>query len=145
MGDFRGWSIIAGLSLPFAPWTLGKANARVDEATAAISKSSATLNASRNMVFSSVRDLYFKVQSAKRQIESYSGVILPQARQSLKASTTAYQNGRTDFLMLIDAYRTLVELSMESLMVRMQFEQAVAELERQVGVMDVASIERGQQ
>jgi outer membrane protein TolC len=67
-------------------------------------------------------------------------VILPQAQQSLKASITAYQNGRTDFLMLFDAYRTLVELSMESLMVRMQFEQAVAELERQVGVPDIVSM-----
>jgi outer membrane protein TolC len=139
MGDFRGWSIIAGVSLPFAPWTLGKANSRIDEATATISKSSATLNASRNMVLSNVKDMYFKVQSSKQQIESYITVILPQARQSLKASITAYQNARTDFLMLIDAYRTLVELSMESLMVRMQFEQAVAELERQVGVPDFVS------
>jgi outer membrane protein TolC len=68
MGDFRGWSIVAGVSLPFAPWTLGKANSRVDEATATVSKSSATLNASRNMVLSNVKDLYYKVQSAKRQI-----------------------------------------------------------------------------
>jgi len=140
MGDFRGWSILAGVSLPFAPWTLGKANSRVDEATATVSKSSAALNASRNMVLSSIKDLYVKSQSAKRQLDSYRDVILPQARQSLKASITAYQNGRTDFLMLIDAYRTLVELSMESLMVRMQFEQAVAELERQVGVPDIVSM-----
>jgi outer membrane protein TolC len=74
------------------------------------------------MVLSNVKDMYFKVQSSKQQIESYITVILPQARQSLKASITAYQNARTDFLMLIDAYRTLVELSMESLMVRMQFD-----------------------
>lgn len=136
IGDFRGWSISAGITLPFAPWTLGKASSRVEEATATISKSSATLNASRNMVLSNVKDLYFKAQSARRQLDSYRTVILPQARQSLQASMTAYQNGRTDFLMLVDAYRTLVELSMESIMVRMQFEQAVSELERQVGVPD---------
>ncbi len=139
MREFRGWSISVGITLPFAPWTLGKASARIEEATATISRSAATLNASRNMVLSSIKDLYFKVQSAKRQLDSYRTVILPQAQQSLKASMTAYQNGRTDFLMLVDAYRTLVELSMESLMVRMQFEQAVAELERQVGVADIVS------
>lgn len=139
MREFRGWSISAGITLPFAPWTLGKASARVEEATATISTSSATLNASRNMVMSNIKDLYFKAQSAKRQLDSYRMVILPQAKQSLKASMTAYQNGRTDFLMLIDAYRTLVELSMESFMVRMQFEQAVAELERQVGIPDFVS------
>jgi outer membrane protein TolC len=138
-GDFRGWSIIAGVSLPFAPWTVSKANSRVDEATATVSMSSAALNTSRNIVLSSIKDLYARSQSAKRQIDSYRNVILPQAKQSLKASITAYENGRTDFLMLVDAYRTLVELSMESLMVRMQFEQAVAGLERQVGVTDVVS------
>ena len=140
MGDFRGWSIIAGISLPFAPWTLAKANSRVEEATATISKSSATFNASRNMVLSNVGDLYYRAQSAKQQINSYRTTILPQARQSLKASITAYQNGRTDFLMLIDAYRMLVEFSMESLMVRMQCEQAVSELERQVGVPSIVFI-----
>jgi cobalt-zinc-cadmium efflux system outer membrane protein len=139
VGDFRGWSIIAGVSLPFAPWTLGKTSSRVDEATATVSRSSAALNASSNMVLSNVKDSYLKSQSAKRQLDSYRTVVLPQAHQSLKASLTAYQNGRTDFLMLIDAYRTLVELSMESLMVRMQFEQAVAELERQVGVPAIVS------
>ncbi|HCV42434.1 MAG TPA: hypothetical protein DGH68_03050 [Bacteroidetes bacterium] len=139
MGDFRGWSIIAGVSLPFAPWTLGKANARVDEATATVSRSSATLNASRNMVLSNVRDFYFRSQSARSQLDSYRTVVLPQAQLSLKASLTAYQNGRTDFLMLIDAYRMLVELSTESLMVRMQFEQAKSELGRQVGVLDIVS------
>lgn len=139
VGDFRGWGISAGITLPFAPWTLGKASSRVEEAAATISKSSAALNASRNMVMSNVRDLYFKAQSARRQLDSYRTVILPQAQQSLKASMTAYQNGRTDFLMLVDAYRTLVELSMESLMARMQFEQAVSELERQVGIPDSVS------
>jgi outer membrane protein TolC len=139
VGDFRGWSISAGITLPFAPWTLGKASSRVEEAAATISKSSAALNASRNMVMSNVKDLYFKAQSARRQYDSYRTVILHQAQQSLKASMTAYQNGRTDFLMLVDAYRTLVELSMESLMVRMQFEQAVSDLERQVGVPDSVS------
>jgi outer membrane protein TolC len=139
VGDFRGWSVSAGITLPFAPWTIGKAASRVEEASAGVGASSATLNASRNMVLSNVRDLYFRARSAKRQLDSYQTVILPQARQSLNASITAYQNGRTEFLMLVDAYRSLVELAMERLMVRMQLEQSVAELERQVGVQEVVS------
>ena len=140
IGDFRGWSVRAGITLPFAPWTLGKANARVEEASASISRSKDQYTASRNMVASSIREFYFKAQASKRQIETYRTSILPQARQSLNASLTAYQNGRTDFLMLIDAYRTLVDLQMESLMTRMQFEQAVAELERAVGIDGIATL-----
>ena len=139
VGDFRGWAVSAGITLPFAPWTLGKAASRVDEAEATISKSEATLAASRNMVLSNITALYTKARSMKQQIDSYRTVILPQAQMSLKASMTAYQTSGADFLMLIDAYRTLVDLSMESLMVRMQFEQAVAELDRQVGVQDIVT------
>ena len=35
--------------------------------------------------------------------------------------------------MLIDAFRTLVELKVDSFMTRMQFEQTMAELAREVG------------
>ena len=140
-GDFRGWTVSAGITLPFSPWTLGKAGSRVDEAEATISKAQATLTESRNMVQSNIASLYAKARSLKQQIDSYRTVILPQAQMSLKASLTAYQTGGTDVLMVIDAYRSLVELSMESLMVRMQFEQAVAELDRQVGVQDIVTTE----
>ena len=137
-GDFRGWSVSAGISLPFAPWTLNKAGSRVDEATARISTSREELSADRNGILASIADLYAKVQSSRQQYNAYRTVILPQANMSLKASLTAYQTGGKDFLTLIDSYRTLVELSMESLMVRKQFEEGVAQLEREVGMQDMS-------
>ncbi len=145
VGDFRGWSVSAGITLPFAPWTIGRAASKVEEASADVDASRATLRASRAMVLSNVRDLYFKAESAKRRFDMYRTAILPQARQSLNASLTAYQNGNTDFLMVIDAYRVFAELSSESLMSRTQFEQTVAELEREVGVKEIVSIERNEQ
>ncbi len=130
---FGGWSVSAGITLPFAPWTLGKANARKDEASAAILRSTSTYNATRNMVLASLRDLYYKAMASKRQLDTYRTIIIPQAEQSLSASRTAYQTGTTNFLMLIDAYRTLVMLTKDYFMTRMQFEQSIAGLERAVG------------
>jgi cobalt-zinc-cadmium efflux system outer membrane protein len=140
MGSFTGWSVSAGITLPFAPWTLGKASARVDEADAAIIKSNASYTATRNMVASNVKDLYYKASGAKKQLDIYDLEILPQAKQSVQASLTAYQTGTTDFLMLIDAYRTLVNLSKEYFMTRMQFEQTIAELEREVGIQNLSEV-----
>jgi outer membrane protein, heavy metal efflux system len=140
MGSFTGWSVSAGITFPFAPWTLGKASARVDEADAAIIKSNASYTATRNMVASNVKDLYYKASGAKKQLDIYDLEILPQAKQSVQASLTAYQTGTTDFLMLIDAYRTLVNLSKEYFMTRMQFEQTIAELEREVGIQKLSVI-----
>ena len=138
--DFRGWSLIAGISIPFAPWTLGKAGGRVEEATETVNRNLAAFRASRAMVLAGVRDLYYRAQGEKRQMEMYRGTILPQARQSFQASLIGYQTGKTDFLMLLDSHRTLVDLTLESLMARMQFEQSVAELERTVGVENVATM-----
>jgi cobalt-zinc-cadmium efflux system outer membrane protein len=139
VGMFRGWSVIAGISIPFAPWTLAKASARVEEASATIERADAAYHASRDMIVATVREMYLRASSQRRQVASYRRSILPQAEQSLRASLTGYQNGTSDFLMLIDAYRTLVDLRMEALMTRMQFEQSVAELEKAVGLTGIAA------
>jgi len=140
LDGFSGWSVTAGITLPFAPWTLGKASARVDEANAGIQRATSAYTASRNMVLSRIKDLYYKVIADKQRLESFRTGIMPQARQSLSASLTGYQTGRTDFLMLIDAYRTLVNLTKEYFMTRMEFEQTIAALDREVGYQNVATV-----
>ncbi|TAK55531.1 MAG: TolC family protein [Bacteroidetes bacterium] len=134
MTEFNGWTISAGITLPFAPWVLGKADSRVQEADLGIKKATATYNASKNMVLAGVRELYAKIKGEQQQLESYAKIIIPTARQSLNVSLSLYQNGKTDFLMLIDAFRTLTDLRMEYFMRRMQFEQAIAGLEQTVGM-----------
>ncbi len=140
VGTLRGWSVIAGVSIPFAPWTLGKASARVEEADANFERAVASYHASRDMIVATVQEMYTKASSHARQVRTYRQSILPLAEQSLKASLTAYQNGTSDFLMLIDAHRMLLDLRMESLMQRMEFEQSVAELERAVGITGIATM-----
>lgn len=133
--DFHGWSVSAGISLPFAPWTIGKAAGRVEEAEAAIQEAKANYRASRNEILSALRNEFFRVRALVQQSESYRAVIIPQARQSLEASVSAYQTGRTDFLQLIDAYRTLADLMTEQLKTRTEFERSAAELERIAGIV----------
>jgi outer membrane protein TolC len=133
MTQFDGWSISAGITLPFVPWTIARANSKVEEANLGIKKAETNYLATKNMVTSSVRDLYYRITSGKKQINNYATTIIPQAEQSLQASLTSYQSSKTDFLMLIDAFRTLTDLRMEYFMLRMQFEQNIAELERVIG------------
>jgi len=142
-----GWSVIAGISLPFAPWTLGRAGNRVDEADAAVSEARALLVSSRNMVLASVRDGYLKARSAKTRLQSYNTLLLPQSHQAFEATLVAYRTGKTDFLTLIDSYRTLVDLSEEALEVRKEFESALAVLEREIGVdrIGTSEVERERQ
>ena len=140
--EFRGWTVSAGINLPFMPWSIGRNAAKVEEASISIEKSRETLKNSRNMIRSSINELCLKAESVRKQLENYTKVIVPQTQLTLRASMTAYQTGRTDFLMLIDTYRMLVELSMEKLMLRMQFEQTVAELKREVGYAGIFYVQR---
>ncbi len=137
---FNGWSVSAGITIPFAPWTLAKANSRKEEAEFGMKRAMANYNASRNMIRATVQDLYTRVIAFKDQIEYYQNSMLPATQQSLDASITAYQSGSTGFLMLIDSYRTLVELRKEYFMTRLRFEQAIVELERMVGTQEISSL-----
>jgi len=140
LSGFSGWSVSATLSLPFAPWTLGKNSAQVEEAEASIDKAQSSYIADRNMVVSNIKDLYYKANAGKQKLDVYRTGILPRAHQALDASLSAYQTGKTDFLMLIDSYRTFVNLTKEYFMIRMQFEQNKANLEREVGTQNLSSV-----
>ncbi|MDP2208378.1 MAG: TolC family protein [Bacteroidota bacterium] len=139
---FRGWSLLAGISLPFSFWTLGKANARVEEASANILKSTAMYKNERNMLLSKVREYFAKSNSLKSQWDLYQNNIIPLAEQSLQVTQTNYQTGQTDFLMLLDAYRMLTMEKMEQIMTRMKFEQTLADLEREIGCRDIEEVIR---
>lgn len=134
------WSVMVGLSIPFAPWTLAKASGRVEEAQAMQSMRRWMYLSSRNMIEAKIRESFAAVQSLTVKVRAYQNEIVPKSWQSLQASLTEYQTGRTSYLMLIDGYRMYKETRMEAAMARMQYEQAVATLEQQVGVIDLSII-----
>ncbi len=139
--NFKGWSVTAGITLPFAPWTLSKASSRIEEAKIMTKSAHAKFAGTRAMVVANVRELSVKAEASKRQLENYLRVIVPQSRQALQASAMAYETGKTDYLMLIDSYRMFAMLSMEQLMLRMQYEQSVAELIRTVGYSGIFEVQ----
>jgi outer membrane protein TolC len=118
---FNGWTVTAGITLPFAPWTLGARAGRIDESEAGISSAAASLAASRSMVRSEIRQEYSRAVSDREQAGAYRSRILPRAEGALRAALAAYGSGKGDLLMVLDSCRTLRDLSMEDLMIRMDF------------------------
>jgi outer membrane protein TolC len=134
------WTVMAGITLPFAPWSLSKASARVQEAQADRSMRQSMLQANRNMTEASIRESFARVKAYEIQVQSIEQTILPQSRQSLQSSLTEYQSGRTSYLMLLDAFRMNQDMKMESSMARMNYEKEFANLQQQVGVADLKDI-----
>lgn len=137
MGDFSAWSLSAGITLPFMPWSVGKINAQADEASSVIEQAQASYRASRAMITGNIRDMYYKADAARVKLANFQQTILPQTDQAIEAGVRGYQNGTTDFLMLLDSYRTRTELRKDYFMTRMGFDQALADLEREVGVINL--------
>lgn len=132
--DYDGWMLKAGVTVPIAPWSLFKQNAEVERAEAGVRKSEAVYRSSRTMLASSVRSLHARAEENLTRLQAFDAEILPRARESLDAGLRAYQTGGADFLMLLDSYRILVELRRERIMARMEYEQALANLEWAAGI-----------
>ncbi len=131
------WSISAGITLPFAPWTAAKTSSRVEEAEADQLMLSSTFEASKNTVQNQIRSEYAALQALKKELRSLQETILPQINQSLQLLLTEYENGKTSYLMVLDGYRMHNETQLEIAMAKMNYKQTLAALEREVGVSDI--------
>jgi outer membrane protein, heavy metal efflux system len=140
MTGTKAWTLMAGITLPFAPWSLSKASARVQEAQADRSMRQSMQQANRNMVEANIRESFARVKAYETQVQSFEQTILPQSRQSLLLSLGEYQSGRTSYLMLLDAFRMNQDMRMEATMARMNYEKEFANLQQQVGVVDIKEI-----
>jgi outer membrane protein TolC len=137
MTGFSGWTVTAGITLPFAPWTLAARSSRIDESEAGISKAAALLAASRAMVRAGIRGQFSRAVADREQAALYRTTMLPQAEAGLRAAISSYRAGRGDLLMVLDSGRMLRDLAMESLMLRADFARSIAALEQQIGVRDL--------
>jgi outer membrane protein, heavy metal efflux system len=140
MTGMKTWSIMAGMTIPFAPWSLSKASARVQEAQADRSMRQSMQQANRNMIEENIRESFARVKAYETQVRSFEQTILPQSTQSLQSSLGEYQGGRTSYLMLLDAFRMNQDMRMDAVMARMNYEKEFANLQHQVGVTDMKEI-----
>lgn len=54
----------------------------------------------------------FEHRDARRRVELYRDTLIPRAEESLEASLGGFEQGRSDFLDLVDTQRTLLEFQL---------------------------------
>lgn len=121
---------VLGLSLPLWFW---KPAAMVAEASAEKEMAEAELESARLMTAADLRTAFVRVQAAQRLAESYKTSLLPQAESALTVAESGYQAGRSSFLDLLDAQRSLLNFKLEYYRYLADYEQRAAELERVIG------------
>ena len=128
------WSLMFGVSIPIAPWTSGKVSSKVEENELNVKRAEEDLANMRNMTQFEVQDALVKVQTNKNLVLLYKNTVIPQAQQTLESTVASYQTGKTEFLMLIDAYRMVLMTQLEYYMAVMNFMSSQAALEQAVGL-----------
>ncbi len=128
-GDDQWWFGL-GVNLPI--WT-EKYDAAEREATAGLFEGIADLTAQQNRIAFAVQDAYLKVEAQQQLVELFQSTILPQARQTVEASSSGYRAGSVDFLTLVDNWRKLLNFELMNHRALAEMEQAVADLELAIG------------
>ncbi len=128
-----GFGATVSVNVPFAFWTKPKYDAAVQEAAAATAAARADLHNQENLTRFQIRDLLAKVRASWEVALMYRTTVVPQAEQGVEAARAGYRTGRTGFLDLIEADRTLREFRLSYYGALVEWEQRLADLEQVVG------------
>lgn len=120
-----------GITVPL--WR-DKLNAQVREARIEARRAETQLDALQLDIRMRLGDLRQRLQRQRRQLTLLNDTLIPQAETALEATLNAYSTGRTDFLDLLDAERTLFQLQMEYEATYVRSLKTVAALERMLGM-----------
>jgi cobalt-zinc-cadmium efflux system outer membrane protein len=128
------WSVMIAFSIPLAPWSSGKYTSKVEESQLNVKKAEDEFASMRNMTLYELQDALVKVQTNQNLVLLYKNTVIPQAEQTLQSTIVAYQTGKTEFLMLIDAYRMVLMSKLDYYMSVMSYMASQAALEQAVGM-----------
>jgi outer membrane protein TolC len=133
------WALMGGVSVPLAFWSKGKFKGKVQENQLNLKRAEEEYTEMKNMILFEVQQALVKVESNKNVLTLYENTVVPQAEQTMQSTLAVYQTGKTEFLMLIDAYRMLLMAKLDYYMAVMNYMTSQAELEQAVG-MDIQEV-----
>ena len=115
------------------PVRLGKRNGAVAEASAKIAQKQAELEGRVNQVRLQVQEAYEQLLESERILALYDKSILPAAQENVKGAQSAYVNGKTPFLSLVEAERSVVSVRERYFEATADYFRRRATLERVIG------------
>ncbi len=131
IGDNDMVSAMVGVSLPI--YAASRQYRMRDEARAMRAASDADVRTMRLEVRALLTTAYAEAVTARRQVASYTGTLLPQAEASVTAALAAYRVGRADFPAVLDAQMALLEIEHDLHRYEAMYGTAVADVDRLVG------------
>ncbi len=123
----------AGFSINIPLYFRTKQDRQVAETSALINSAKEQYQATRNEVFSMVKELVADIEKGHKLIDLIETGLIPQARLSLDSAVAGYQVGKVDFLTLLDSRLTLFNFEKEYYRTLGEYQISLARLEWVVG------------
>jgi cobalt-zinc-cadmium efflux system outer membrane protein len=101
------WSVMAGVSIPFAPWALPRQRASFRAAQSDLSALDKKMESLRADLRVQATDAYAQARRAQRQMDLQKKSIIPKTELSFRSSLSGYKNGTEEFTMVIENARML--------------------------------------
>ncbi|MCU7494415.1 MAG: TolC family protein [Ignavibacteria bacterium] len=127
------YSLMASITLPFAPWSKGKFQAREEELYAGIKGIEYEKSDMQRDMTAQLKASVTKYKTAEDLLKLYSGNVIPLYEQAAQAQLTAYQSNQTSVATIIDTYRMLLMQQMNYYMAQADLQMSLAEIEMMVG------------
>ena len=128
-----------GLGVKVPLWR-GKLRAGLEEAHLKKQQMRTRVEALETTFRTRIEDLTSQLDRQRRRLELFEQVLIPQGETALEATLSSYTTGRTDFLDLLDAERTLFNLQLDRTETYARYLKTTALLERALGVLSLNEI-----
>ena len=116
------------------PWlNRRKHDAEIAEATALATEQDAEVANLRNVARGEIKEALVVARAAQKFAGLYHDQLLPQAEATLQSSVIAYENGKTDFLDLLDSQMTVIDANLSWVQAVQDFDTRLADLEMATG------------
>jgi outer membrane protein, heavy metal efflux system len=126
----HGYTAMVAINLP---WLSGAKRDEARAAAASLRAEEQALVATRNALRYDIEEARARLEAAHAQFLVIDRDITGQARRNLEAAESAYAAGNTDALTLLDALRTMLEVSVDRVRALAHVETAAADLARARG------------
>jgi len=124
------FGVQAGLTLPL--W-FGKNKARLNVARAEMKKAQAAEQARINDTRTKIRNLFFRLENARRLMKLYGEELLPQAARSMEIAETWFREGESTFSDFVETQAVWYNFQLALARAQADYGKFLARLERFVG------------
>ncbi|HMY95704.1 MAG TPA: TolC family protein [Cyclobacteriaceae bacterium] len=132
------WSLMIGVSLPVAWWSRGNYTGKIQESRAQVNRAVIEIDRMKTTIGAEIAKEKIEMETAYHHSIYHRDVIIPQAKQVLDLTLADYQNGKTEFFMVMEAYKMYLMAKSDYAMNSAEFLIAKSRLERAVGLDEVA-------